>query len=90
MPTVCFRQPRPLCWRSGDSACRSWFDIDAVERLVNDHESGAAVRYDELWSLLVFETWHGVFIGDSVRAPQRAAARRSPSLAHANPVAAAG
>ena len=76
-----------------DSACRSWFDIDAVERLVRDHESGAAVRYDELWSLLVFETWHGVFIEESresVRAPRCSAPHRPPSLVRVDPVAAAG
>ena len=73
-----------------DSACRSWFDIDAVERLVRDHESGAAVRDDELWSLLVFETWHGVFIDESVRAPRRAAEHRPAPLARVDPIAAAG
>jgi asparagine synthase (glutamine-hydrolysing) len=45
-----------------DSACRSFFDIDAVESLVDQHEQGASVRHDELWSLLVFETWHDVFV----------------------------
>jgi asparagine synthase (glutamine-hydrolysing) len=76
-----------------DSACRSWFDIDAVERLVRDHESGAAVRYDELWSLLVFETWHEVFIEESresVRAPRSTAERRPAKPARVQPVAATG
>jgi asparagine synthase (glutamine-hydrolysing) len=65
------------------SACRSHFDIAAVERLVSEHERGTAVRYDELWSLLVFETWHGVFL-DRRFAPAR---RREPA-SHARAVAA--
>jgi len=45
-----------------DAACRSWFDPAAVERLLAEHESGAARRDQEIWSLLVFELWHGVFV----------------------------
>jgi asparagine synthase (glutamine-hydrolysing) len=44
------------------SACRSWFDDTAVERLLDEHESGRARRDQELWSLLVFELWHGTFL----------------------------
>ena len=45
-----------------DSACRSWFDAAEVERLLAEHERGTAQRDQEIWSLLVFELWHGVFI----------------------------
>ena len=66
-----------------DSACRSWFDAAAIERLVDDHERGVAVRYDELWSLLVFETWHGVFLDDRLRPARRSEPRRRGSAAAA-------
>ncbi|HVR28435.1 MAG TPA: asparagine synthase (glutamine-hydrolyzing) [Thermoanaerobaculia bacterium] len=63
-----------------DSACRACFDISAVERLIDEHERGTAVRHDELWSLLVFETWHGVFL-DGRLGPARRSALRSPGSA---------
>jgi asparagine synthase (glutamine-hydrolysing) len=66
-----------------DSACRSWFDIDAVERLVDQHERGIASRYDELWSLLVFETWHGVFVDGGFRPARRAEVRQRTGSAAA-------
>jgi asparagine synthase (glutamine-hydrolysing) len=66
-----------------DSACRSWFDIDAVERLVDEHERGIASRYDELWSLLVFETWHGVFVDGGFRPARRAEVRQRTGSAAA-------
>ncbi|HUP24289.1 MAG TPA: asparagine synthase (glutamine-hydrolyzing) [Thermoanaerobaculia bacterium] len=66
---------------ASDSACRSWFDIDAVEQLVEQHERGVAVRDDELWSLLVFETWHGVFVERRFRPERRSEVRRRAGTA---------
>jgi asparagine synthase (glutamine-hydrolysing) len=66
-----------------DSACRSWFDIAAVERMVDEHERGVAARDDELWSLLVFETWHGVFVDGAFRPARRAEVRRRSATAAA-------
>jgi asparagine synthase (glutamine-hydrolysing) len=60
------------------SACRSCFDLAVVERLLDEHERGAARREHELWSLLVFELWHGLFIDRRFQP-----ARRTPRLAHA-------
>jgi asparagine synthase (glutamine-hydrolysing) len=56
-----------------DSACRAWFDPAAVERLVDEHERGIANRYDELFSLFIFETWHGVFLDGRFQPKRRAA-----------------
>jgi asparagine synthase (glutamine-hydrolysing) len=44
------------------SACRSLFDVGAVERLLDEHERGERSRDQEIWSLLVLEFWHGVFL----------------------------
>lgn len=52
---------RELLLDSG-SACRSWFDAAEVERLLSDHETGRAVRDQEIWTLMQFELWHGVFL----------------------------
>jgi asparagine synthase (glutamine-hydrolysing) len=50
-----------------DSAARTWFDRPAVERLLDEHERGAARWDQEIWSLLVFELWHGVFLDGRFR-----------------------
>lgn len=44
------------------SACRAWFDPAEVERLLAEHDTGAVRRDQEIWSLLSFELWHGVFL----------------------------
>lgn len=58
-----------------DSACRSWFDAAAVERLLDEHARGPVRRDQEIWSLLVFELWHGVFLDRRFESKPRAAAR---------------
>ncbi|HEX6201251.1 MAG TPA: asparagine synthase (glutamine-hydrolyzing) [Thermoanaerobaculia bacterium] len=56
------------------SACRTWFEPAAIERLLDEHgrsSSGWGARRDqEIWSLLVFELWHGTFL-DRRFAPAR-------------------
>ncbi len=62
----------PLLRRLGDytrellldrgSACRAWFDPAEVETLLAEHRTGAVRRDQEIWSLLSFELWHGVFL----------------------------
>ena len=47
------------------SACASYFESREVERLLQQHEQGRQDRSGELWSLLVFETWHRKFVGQS-------------------------
>ncbi|HEY0781294.1 MAG TPA: asparagine synthase (glutamine-hydrolyzing), partial [Thermoanaerobaculia bacterium] len=44
------------------SACTSCFDPAVIGRLLDEHERGTVRREHELWSLLVFELWHGLFI----------------------------
>src|SRR5207247_9429766 len=45
-----------------DSACREFFDAQAVEGIVSLQERGKFSGYQEVWSLLVFELWHKQFI----------------------------
>jgi asparagine synthase (glutamine-hydrolysing) len=49
---------------SHDSACRKYFEPQAIEEIVNMQESGKFTGYQEVWSLLVFESWHKQFIED--------------------------
>ncbi|HSL83604.1 MAG TPA: asparagine synthase C-terminal domain-containing protein, partial [Thermoanaerobaculia bacterium] len=65
------------------SACRSWFDPAAVERLLDEHGRGRVRRDQEIWSLVVFELWHGTFL-DRRFAPARP---QSPSTSVFDPVA---
>jgi asparagine synthase (glutamine-hydrolysing) len=58
---------------SRTSACSSWFDRRAVERLLREHTSGRARRDQELWSLLVFELWHGMFVSRRLEIPTHSA-----------------
>jgi asparagine synthase (glutamine-hydrolysing) len=53
---------------SRDSACRRFFDPQAVEEIVSRQEKGKTSGYQEVWSLLVFELWHRQFIENSVSA----------------------
>jgi asparagine synthase (glutamine-hydrolysing) len=45
-----------------DSACRTFFDSNSVERIVSLQEKGKLTGFQEVWSLLVFEHWHKQFI----------------------------
>jgi asparagine synthase (glutamine-hydrolysing) len=45
-----------------DSACRKFFDPQAIEEIVSVHESGKSDGYQDVWSLLIFESWHKQFI----------------------------
>jgi asparagine synthase (glutamine-hydrolysing) len=54
-----------------DSACREFFDPQAVEEVVCLQEQGRFSGFQEVWSLLVFEAWHKQFIEECV--PVRAA-----------------
>jgi asparagine synthase (glutamine-hydrolysing) len=45
-----------------DSACREFFDPQAIEQIVCLQEKGKLSGYQEVWSLLVFESWHKQFI----------------------------
>jgi asparagine synthase (glutamine-hydrolysing) len=45
-----------------DAACRNYFSRQAVEELVARQERGKISGFQEIWSLLVFESWHKEFI----------------------------
>jgi len=47
---------------SRSSACRDFFNQQAVEEIVERQEAGKLSGYQEVWSLLVFENWHKQFI----------------------------
>lgn len=51
----------------GDSACGLYLDRKAIQQIVSEHEQGRADRHQEIWTLLVFEFWHRVFLGRGVR-----------------------
>ena len=53
---------------AGDSACRKFFEPQAIEEIVSLQEKGKFSGYQEAWSLLVFESWHRQFI-ESVETP---------------------
>jgi len=61
-----------------ESACRSWFDPPAIERLLDRHVTGRAERGQELWSLLIFELWHGVFLDRRFAPASRPREERPP------------
>ena len=56
-----------------DSACRAFFNSQAVEAIVSLQEQGKLSGHQEVWSLLVFEFWHRRFISDSQSAHSTAA-----------------
>jgi asparagine synthase (glutamine-hydrolysing) len=68
------------------SACRTWFEPAAIERLLDEHARGRVRRDQEIWSLLVFELWHGTFL-DRRFAPARPTfdTRRPPLSARPSP-----
>ncbi|MBI2816616.1 MAG: asparagine synthase (glutamine-hydrolyzing) [Acidobacteria bacterium] len=47
---------------SNDSACRTYLNAKVLERIVDEHERGAVKRDQEIWTLLVFEFWHRLFL----------------------------
>jgi asparagine synthase (glutamine-hydrolysing) len=47
---------------SRGSACNSYMDYAAITRIVEEHEEGRLDRSQEIWTLLVFQSWHQQFI----------------------------
>ncbi len=45
-----------------DAACRTWFDPSEVENIVAENEKSGGSRHQDVWTLLVFEFWHRMFI----------------------------
>jgi asparagine synthase (glutamine-hydrolysing) len=50
-----------------DSASSHYLDGPAMRRIVEEHEQGRADRSAEIWTLLMFECWHGQFIENRTR-----------------------
>jgi asparagine synthase (glutamine-hydrolysing) len=50
---------------SSNSACRQFFEPQALEDIVTRQEKGRLSGYQTVWSLLVFELWHRTFVTNS-------------------------
>jgi asparagine synthase (glutamine-hydrolysing) len=48
---------------ANDAACRGYMDSKIIKKIVREHEQGTENRRQEIWTLLVFEIWHRLFIG---------------------------
>lgn len=46
---------------------RSYFDHEAVKRLINEHQSGRSEHGQRLWSLLMLELWFQMFVDKSLK-----------------------
>ena len=57
---------------AADSACRRYFDPAVVQEIVAGQEAGAD-RQQELWTLVLFEFWHRIFIEQRMPATGRPA-----------------
>ena len=53
---------------ASDSACSGFMDSRVIEKIVREHEQGMENRRQEIWTLLVFEIWHKLFIDQRVDA----------------------
>ncbi len=51
-----------------NAACREFFEPQAIEEIVSLQERGRFSGHQEVWSMLVFESWHKQFIRDVVPA----------------------
>ena len=59
------RSGRRICMPtalSRDAACRDYMDSRVIENIVSEHEQGRENRRQEIWTLLIFEIWHRLFI----------------------------
>jgi asparagine synthase (glutamine-hydrolysing) len=46
---------------AGPARARGYFDLNAVRRMLDEHERGAADNSQGIWTLLMFELWHREF-----------------------------
>ena len=47
---------------ASDAACRGYMDSRVIEKIVSEHEQCRENRRQEIWTLLIFEVWHRLFI----------------------------
>jgi asparagine synthase (glutamine-hydrolysing) len=52
-----------------NSSCRQFFDAQAIDEIVSMQERGSLSGFQEVWSLLVFESWHKQFVDEFAPAP---------------------
>jgi asparagine synthase (glutamine-hydrolysing) len=62
----------------GRLAQRGYFRPQAVRRLLEEHWSGAASWHNQLWTLVMLESWHRMFIDSR---PAAAPAAAAPAMA---------
>jgi asparagine synthase (glutamine-hydrolysing) len=48
----------------GRLAARGYFKRGAVERMLSEHWRGQRAWHNQLWTLLMFECWHRMFIDE--------------------------
>ena len=53
------------------SAADEFIDRKAALRMLEDHRAGKADNYRKLWSILVFITWHRLYIAEADRTRER-------------------
>ena len=46
----------------GSLAQRGYFNANMVRRLLDEHRRGVAAWHNQLWSLVMLESWHRMFI----------------------------
>ena len=46
---------------AGPARARGYFDLNAVRRMLDEHERGAGDNSQGIWTLLMFELWHREF-----------------------------
>jgi len=44
------------------SACRQYFNNPVLEKIIAENEARVAGRHQDVWTLLVFEFWHRIFV----------------------------
>jgi len=66
---------------SRGSALSDYMNVKTVEKVVRQHELGHVDRSQEIWTLLVFEYWHRVFMSRSIGNSGRMSGRVTPQEA---------
>jgi asparagine synthase (glutamine-hydrolysing) len=56
---------------SSGSAIRDYMNTDVVKKVVDQHQQGHTSREQELWTLLVFDTWHRTFMKNRIRPAEK-------------------
>lgn len=67
----------------GRLAQRGYFQMDAVEKLIRDHETRQASWHFQLWNLMMMELWHRNFVDGDAATPQ--SLPRPPATARVEP-----